>query len=184
MMIGAYTTASLTKFVCVSFWLALPLSGVAAAAVAVAIGIPTLRLRGAYFFLITFALGEIIRLFLNNAWTSVFGGVLGISKIPDPSAIEIPYLFTLVFDKTYVGKTSYYYLVVVFFAVTMVVMRQVDRTRVGKTIVGVRDAEDLSEAIGVPTMACGGRQGPRGGVRTVSGAEEALAGSRPQHERG
>ena len=153
MMIGAYTTACLTKFVGVSFWLALPLSGVVAAAVAVAIGIPTLRLRGAYFFLITFAFGEIIRLFFNNAWTSVFGGVLGIHKIPDPSALEIPYLFTLVFDKTYVGKTSYYYLVVVFFVITMVVMRQIDRTRVGQTIVGVRDAEDLSEAIGVPTMA-------------------------------
>ena len=57
------------------------------------------------------------------------------------------------FDKTYVGNTSYYYLVLAFFAVTMLIMRQVDRTRVGKTIVGVRDAEDLSEAIGVPTMA-------------------------------
>ena len=40
-----------------------------------------------------------------------------------------------------------------FFIVTMLIMRQIDRTRVGKTIVGVRDAEDLSEAIGVPTVA-------------------------------
>ena len=57
------------------------------------------------------------------------------------------------FDTTYAGKTSYYYLVLVFFVVTMLVMRRIDRTRVGRTIVGVRDAEDLSEAIGVPTMA-------------------------------
>ena len=153
MMIGAYTTACLMKYLGLSFWLALPLGGVVAAAVAVAIGIPTLRLRGAYFFLITFAFGEVIRLFFNNAWESVFGGVMGIHEIPGPSTIEIPYLFTLVFDKTYVGNTSYYYLVLAFFAVTMLIMRQVDRTRVGKTIVGVRDAEDLSEAIGVPTMA-------------------------------
>ena len=153
MMIGAYTTACLTKFLGVSFWLALPLAGGVAAVIAVAVGIPTLRLRGAYFFLITFALGEIIRLFFNNAWTPVFGGVLGIHMIPDPSTIEIPYLFTLVFDKTYVGKTSYYYLVLVFFVVTMLIMRQIDRTRVGKTIVAMRDAENLAEAIGVPTMA-------------------------------
>ena len=153
MMIGAYTTACLTKYLDFSFWLTLPLAGVVTALVALAIGIPTLRLRGAYFFLITFAFGEVIRLFFNNAWESVFGGTLGIHRIPSPSTIEIPYLFTLVFDKTHEGNISYYYLVLVFFTVTMLVMRQVDRTRVGKTIVGLRDAEDLSEAIGVPTMA-------------------------------
>ena len=118
MMIGAYTTACLTKYLDFSFWLTLPLAGVVTALVALAIGIPTLRLRGAYFFLITFAFGEIIRLFFNNAWEPGFGGTQGIHKIPDPSTIEIPYLFTLVFDKTYAGNSSFYYLVLVFFIVT------------------------------------------------------------------
>ena len=153
MMIGAYTSAALMKHLDFNFWLALPLGGVVAAVVALAIGIPTLRLRGAYFFLITFAFGEIVRHFYMNAWHPIFGGLLGLNKIPGPGTIEIPYLFTLVFDKTYAGKSSYYYLVLAFFVVTMLIMRQIDRTRVGKTIVGVRDAEDLSEAIGVPTLA-------------------------------
>ena len=91
MMIGAYTTASLTKFVgrellarAAAFRRRRPRRSRSRS------GSPTLRLRGAYFFLITFAFGEVIRLFFNNAWESVFGGVRGIHKIPDPSALEIP----------------------------------------------------------------------------------------------
>ena len=153
MMIGAYTSATLMKHLDFNFWLALPLAGVVSAVVALAIGIPTLRLRGAYFFLITFAFAEVCRHFYINAWEPIFGSIRGFKSISGPGTIEIPYLFTLVFDKTHEGNISYYYLVLVFFTVTMLVMRQVDRTRVGKTIVGLRDAEDLSEAIGVPTMA-------------------------------
>ena len=153
MMIGAYTSAALMKHLDFNFWLALPLAGLVPAVVALAIGIPTLRLRGAYFFLITFAFAEVSRHFYINAWEPIFGGIRGLKSIPGPGTIEIPYLFTLVFDKTYAGNSSYYYLILVFFVVTMLIMRQIDRTRVGKTIVGVRDAEDLSEAIGVPTLA-------------------------------
>ena len=114
LMIGAYTSAALMKHLDFNFWLALPLAGVVAAVVALAIGIPTLRLRGAYFFLITFAFGEIVRHFYINAWPPIFGGLLGLNKIPGPGTIEIPYLFTLVFDKTHAGNSSYYYLVLVF----------------------------------------------------------------------
>ena len=152
MMIGAYTTAALMHHFDFNFWLALFLGGVVPAVVALVIGILTLRLRGAYFFLVTFAFGEIIRHFFLNVPEPIFGGIEGFKQIPGPGTIEISYLFTLVFDQSAEGNVSYYYLALVFFVVTMLIMRQIDRTRVGKTIVGVRDAEDLSEAIGVPTI--------------------------------
>jgi len=153
MMIGAYTTAALMHHFDFNFWLALFLGGVVPAVVALVIGILTLRLRGAYFFLVTFAFGEIIRHFFLNVPEPIFGGIEGFKQIPGPGTIEISYLFTLVFDQSAEGNVSYYYLALVFFVVTMLIMRQIDRTRVGKTIVGVRDAEGLSEAIGVPTLA-------------------------------
>ena len=152
MMIGAYTPAALMHHFDFNFWLALFLGGVVPAVVALVIGILTLRLRGAYFFLVTFAFGEIIRHFFLNVPEPIFGGIEGFKQIPGPGTIEISYLFTLVFDQSAEGNVSYYYLALVFFVVTMLIMRQIDRTRVGKTIVGVRDAEDLSEAIGVPTI--------------------------------
>ena len=151
--IGAYTTACLTKYLGVSFWLALPVSGATAAAFAIAVGIPTLRLRGSYFFLVTFAMGEAIRLTLNYVWVPVLGGPNGISRIPGPDPFVIPGLFTLEFGTSYSGKTSYYYLVLFAFIISFLIMRRIDKTRIGRTIVGLQDAEDLSEAIGVRTLS-------------------------------
>ena len=153
MMIGAYTTAALQMHLDFNFWFALFLGGVTASIIAFLVGIPTLRLRGAYFFLITFALCEIIRLFFANAFIKTFGGVEGIKGIPGPGIIEIPYIFTLDFNKTMEGYISYYYLIMFFFVISMLIMWQIDRTRIGKLIVGVKDAEELSESLGVPTMA-------------------------------
>ena len=153
MMIGASTTAALQMHLDFNFWFALFLGGVTASIIAFLVGIPTLRLRGAYFFLITFALCEIIRLFFANAFIKTFGGVEGIKDIPGPGIIEIPYIFTLDFNKTMEGYISYYYLIMFFFVISMLIMWQIDRTRIGKLIVGVKDAEELSESLGVPTMA-------------------------------
>ena len=74
MAIGAYTVACLTKYLGFSFWIALPLAGVVAAVVAILVGIPTLKLRGSYFFLVTFAMGEAIRQIFNYLWIPVLGG--------------------------------------------------------------------------------------------------------------
>ena len=153
MAIGAYTVACLTKYLGFSFWIALPLAGVVAAVVAILVGIPTLKLRGSYFFLVTFAMGEAIRQTFNYVWIPVFGGPNGIPQIPGPGPISIPGLFTVDFGTTYAGKTSWYYLVLIAFIITFLIMRRIDTTRVGKTIVALRDAEELSEAIGIPTMA-------------------------------
>ena len=51
--IGAYTTALLYQFFHVSPFLSAPLAEIAAAASGLLIGIPTLRLRGAYFAVVT-----------------------------------------------------------------------------------------------------------------------------------
>ncbi|HEX2364449.1 MAG TPA: hypothetical protein VHJ00_05395, partial [Bradyrhizobium sp.] len=51
--IGAYTTALLFHFFALSPFLTAPLAGIASALVAFVIGIPTLRLRGAYFAVVT-----------------------------------------------------------------------------------------------------------------------------------
>ena len=59
--IGAYTTALLMKLCGWSFFLALPVAGVAAGIVALIAGIPTLRLKGAYFAIATWALSRAIQ---------------------------------------------------------------------------------------------------------------------------
>ena len=59
--IGAYTTALLMKLCGWSFFFALPVAGVAAGIVALIAGIPTLRLKGAYFAIATWALARAIQ---------------------------------------------------------------------------------------------------------------------------
>ncbi|MBF0530183.1 MAG: hypothetical protein HQK55_13110 [Deltaproteobacteria bacterium] len=55
--VGAYTSALLTMKWGLSFWLALPLSGVIVFIFAVIIGYPALKLRGHYFAVTTFFFG-------------------------------------------------------------------------------------------------------------------------------
>src|SRR3990172_11787912 len=82
--IGAYTYAILSKTFGLSFWPGLVAGGSAAAICAVLLGLPTLRLRGDYFAIVTLGLGEITRIVLNN-WDSMTGGPNGISKIGRPA---------------------------------------------------------------------------------------------------
>jgi branched-chain amino acid transport system permease protein len=84
MAIGAYTSALFSKSFGISFWLALPTAGLMTSVIAVGLGYLTLRIRGAYFAIATFALGEIVRLVLV-AFEKPFGGPAGIKGIPAPS---------------------------------------------------------------------------------------------------
>ncbi len=82
--IGAYAYALLALYYDLSFWAALPLAGLLAAAGGFLLGLPVLRLRGDYFAIVTLGFGEIIRLVLIN-WTEFTRGADGIRSIPRPS---------------------------------------------------------------------------------------------------
>jgi branched-chain amino acid transport system permease protein len=146
--IGGYAAGLLSKDMGVSFWLSLPVGGLAAAAVGVLIGIPTLRLKSSYFFLISWATGEIIRLSFLYLFIPVFGGWQGFRKIPLPDAINIPGLWNIDFTE----KAHWYYLAFFLLCLTVVIMTRIDNSRVGITVGALQDAPDLCESVGVPTM--------------------------------
>lgn len=91
--LGAYSTALLATRFGLGFWMCLPIAGLLAAATALILGAPVLRLRGDYFAVVTLGFGEIVRLVLTN-WTSLTGGPNGITDIPRPT------LFGLVFARS------------------------------------------------------------------------------------
>ena len=64
--IGAYTSTVLFMVYGLSPWLGMFVGGVLAAIVGLIIGIPTLKLRGAYFALSTMAFGEGLRVLTEN----------------------------------------------------------------------------------------------------------------------
>ena len=146
--IGGYTAGLLSRDMNFGFWLSLPIGGLSAAMIAVLIGIPTLKLKSSYFFLISWATGEIIRLSFLYLFIPVFGGWQGLRKIPLPGSFEFPGLGLIDFSQ----KEHWYYLAFFLLCTTVIIMMRIDYSRIGKTIGALRDAPDLCESVGVPTM--------------------------------
>ncbi len=89
MGIGAYASALITLHSGLPFPLVLAAAMLVPAAVALAIGGPTLRLSGVYLALATIGLGEILRIFLIES--DVTGGALGLSGIPVKAGFALIY---------------------------------------------------------------------------------------------
>ncbi len=80
MGIGAYTAALLTLRLDWPFWAVLAAGGTAPALVALAIGVPVLRLSGVYLAMATLAFGEVVRITVLNL--DITGGPEGLNGIP------------------------------------------------------------------------------------------------------
>ncbi len=120
--------------------------GAAVAAVfGIALGAPTLRLRGDYLAIMTLGFGEIVPIvFLNlDTWTSGTNGISGIFR-PEP----LPLLgeFTAV--------TPYAYMIVMAFivAVAMMLLYRLQDSRVGRAWNAVREDELAAAANGINTV--------------------------------
>ena len=86
--IGAYCYAVLTVPMYpfqMRFVLAAAISALAAAAVGLALGAPTLRLRGDYLAIVTLGFGEVVKVTLRNL-EQITGGMKGLNPVPPPGA--------------------------------------------------------------------------------------------------
>lgn len=142
MAIGAYTSALLVMKVGLSFWVAFPLAGVISTLVALLIGYLTLRIKGVYFAIITFAFAEIIRLIIIH-WPNLLGGYGGLANIPAPH----PFL-TIRFS----SRLPYYYLLLALILITYLVMVRIDQSRLGKIFSSIHESDTLAESIGINIM--------------------------------
>ena len=162
--VGAYTYALLSHYLGWSFWICLPLAGMAAATFGFLLGFPVLRLRGDYLAIVTLGFGEIIRLFLRNL-TDITGGPNGISSIPKPT------FFGLSFDRTAaegmqtfheyfgidynpVSKVVFLYLVALLLALAaLFVINRLLRMPIGRAWEALREDEIACRALGLnPTI--------------------------------
>jgi len=138
--IGAYTYAILSTTFGLSFWPGLIAGGLVAAVFAVLLGMPTLRLRGDYFAIVTLGLGEITRIILNN-WDSMTGGPNGIAKIGRPVIAGYELHTTL----------DFYYLILSLMIITIFAMQRLIASRIGRAWIAIREDEVAAEAMGVNT---------------------------------
>ncbi|HEX5815417.1 MAG TPA: branched-chain amino acid ABC transporter permease [Methylomirabilota bacterium] len=136
--IGAYTSALLALKLEWSFWLALPSAAVAAGLAGWAIGRLALKLRGAYFVLVTISFAGVISLVSIN-WMELTNGPLGLPGVPPPELG--PWSLRT--------KTAYYYLVLAAAALAYLVCHRLVYSRIGRALVALRENEPLAESVGI-----------------------------------
>jgi branched-chain amino acid transport system permease protein len=150
--VGAYTYSLLNLTFGLSFWAALPLGILLGMIVGCIIGYPTLKMRGDYLAIVTLGFGEIVRLVLNN-WDSLTAGPNGLFGMKRP-ALYYPTFgedgFTWV---TYYLKSlpSLYYFILFIAILTIIGVRRLDNSRIGRAWIAIREDEVAAELSGVPT---------------------------------
>ena len=141
--IGAYTSALLT-IAHWPFWFALPIAGVVSGLFGFLIGLPSLKTRGIYFSITTLSFGVLIAMVLNN-WISLTNGPDGLSGIKSPESIPLFNGAAMSFK----NPIHYYFLVGFFLLFTVLIIRRLLRSRVGRAFIGVRDNETLAWSLGI-----------------------------------
>ena len=146
--VGAYTAALLVVNFGWSFWVDLPLSGLAAALFGFLLGLPTMKTKTYYLSLVTMAVGLVIYLLLNNlGWT---GGPNGIAGIPFPTlggfdfgdgikilGVELPF------------QANFYYLVLLVILVEYIVAERLYMSKIGLAWNAIRDDEIAAGCQGI-----------------------------------
>ena len=144
--VGAYVYALLASpqlGLHLPFWVILPLGALVAAFFGVALGAPTLKLRGDYLAIVTLGFGEIIRIFLNNLSqpVNITNGPRGIAGI-DPFAFG-PFRFD--------GPIMYYYLLLAVALGIILVNLRLQNSRIGRAWEAIREDEIAARAMGIDT---------------------------------
>jgi len=167
--VGAYTCALLTSpdspwnqvgpdgwFTADWAWLAcVPLAIAFTALAGLVLGIPTLRLRGDYLAIVTLGFGEIIRLMADNL-SEITNGSRGLNQIAFPhlgdDRVRGGYFSSgnALFSVNY--GTWWFWLGLILIAVVLLLVGNLERSRVGRAWVAIREDEDAAEVMGINTF--------------------------------
>lgn len=136
--VGAYAAALMARDLGLGFWMALPAGGLVAAAVAAVIGVPSLRVSGHHFVIMTFAFGQLLAIVLTNGG-DLTGAATGLDlQLPIP-------LLTGASD----NLVPYYLLVVGFVALSAVASWAIIHSSYGRTLRAIRENEKLAASVGI-----------------------------------
>lgn len=135
--VGAYTSAVLFQYFELSPFLTAPVAGLAAAVLGVLIGIPTLRIRGAYFALVTMIITFAVQTLVLDM--PVTQGALGV------------YLQPLRLSPLGVERLFYFLFLGCAFSVTVLVYA-IEHSNFGWALIAIREDEDAAEIVGVRTI--------------------------------
>jgi branched-chain amino acid transport system permease protein len=114
-----------------------------AALVSIATSAPILRLRGDYLALVTLGFGEVARFALRNL-EEITNGTKGLNPIPQPDVPGLKGDWSA--DYRY-----YYYLALLILGLTLLLLRNIERSRLGRAWVALREDELATTCMGLNT---------------------------------
>ena len=145
MGIGAYTSALLFTKLGWPLWAGMWVGALMAAAIAFAVSIPLMRTRAVYFFMASWAIGEVIKRIFAY-YREFFGGWDGIFNIMPPKLT----LFALEID--FGSRVAYYYLALVFCALIVFAIYRINRSRTGMIYWSIHESEILAQHVGINVL--------------------------------
>ncbi|NQU43581.1 branched-chain amino acid ABC transporter permease [bacterium] len=141
--LGAYTSAILTVRYGWSPWLAVWVGIGLTIILALAIGIPSLRLQGHYLAMATLAFGE-IAFVVATAWVALTGGPSGFGHIPKWNVFG----YRLVPPR---ADQAIFYFVWAAVILGLLVALNLINSRVGRALRAIHDGEQAADVLGIPT---------------------------------
>jgi branched-chain amino acid transport system permease protein len=141
---GAYISCLLAMHLGLSPWIGMLIGGLGATFLGLIMGYLAFRfgLRNVYFVLITIAFAEIGRLIALHL--KPLGQFMGLFIDFKPAAVNFQFK----------GNMPYYYISLGFVVFSLVVVRAIELSKLGRYMVALREDEDAAESIGVNTFKC------------------------------
>jgi len=146
--IGAYTSTILSLQYGLSPWIGMIVGGILAVLVGILIGLPTFKMRGAYFALATIAFGEGIRVMVENI------DYIGPLKLNGPRGLEIPPLKTGLTHFMFAGKEPYYYIILVMLILVITITYLISQSKLGYYLNAGGEEPEAAMALGVNVVRC------------------------------
>jgi branched-chain amino acid transport system permease protein len=157
--LGAVGISPTLSGIHLSVWVILAIAGLFTMMVGIAIGLPTLRLRGDYLAIVTLGFGEIIPQFVRNG-DNVFGfdlthGTFGISPIDAPGFGErlneccgLP----INYQQSFTRERLFYLTALLLLLFTVFCSVRLRDSRLGRAWIAIREDETAAAAMGIPLM--------------------------------
>jgi branched-chain amino acid transport system permease protein len=139
---GAYTSTYLAQTFGLSPWIGMFVGGLIASVISLFLGFLGFRfgIRGVYFVIMTIAFAEIARLVVSHV--EALGSFSGIFLDFNPSFVNFQFR----------GNLPYYYISLGFMICSLIGVRLLEVSKLGRFMVAIREDEEAAQALGVNTF--------------------------------
>jgi len=141
MGIGAYTSTLFLVRLGLPLWVGMWAGALMGAAIALVVSLPMMRTRAVYFFMASWAVGEVIKRIFAY-YRAFLGGWEGIFNIKPPRLGPIDFA----------NRTAYYYLVLILMILIIVAVYRMNKSRTGWIFWSIHEAEILSSHLGMHAL--------------------------------